>query len=104
MCVLNARVAQSRPWCVQASPAHAEALGRSQGANMLSFKYPSGQDVSVLVSKNGGRYRLQSSCLEAMWLVLQVTPVWLLMPASWVLGKQCTSVSSQCCMITAHLL
>lgn len=61
--------------CVQASPAHAEALGRSQGANMLSFKYPGGQDVSVLVSKNGGRYRLQSSCLEAMWLVLQVTSV-----------------------------
>lgn len=58
---------------VQASPAHAEALSRSQAANMLSFKYPGGQDVTILVSKNGGRYRLQSSSLEAMWLVLQVT-------------------------------
>jgi Bardet-Biedl syndrome 9 protein len=39
---------------------------------MLSFKYPGGQDVAILVSKNGGRYRLQSSSLEAMWLILQV--------------------------------
>jgi hypothetical protein len=49
-----------------------EALGRSQAANMLSFKYPGGQEVTILVSKSGGRYRLQSSCLEAVWLVLQV--------------------------------
>lgn len=49
-----------------------EAISRSQAANMVSFKYPGGQDVSILVSKNGGRYRLQSSCLEAMWLVLTV--------------------------------
>lgn len=39
---------------------------------MLSFRYPGGQTASILVSKNGGRYRLQASCLEAMWLVLQV--------------------------------
>jgi len=40
---------------------------------MLSFRYPGGQEVSILVSKNSGRYRLQSGCLEAMWLVLQVS-------------------------------
>lgn len=55
----------------QVNPAYAEALARSQAANMLSFRYPGGQTASILVSKNGGRYRLQGSCLEAMWLVLQ---------------------------------
>lgn len=58
---------------LQASPAHAEALSRAQAANMVSFRYPGGQEVSILVSKNSGRYRLQSGCLEAMWLVLQVS-------------------------------
>lgn len=57
---------------LQASPVHLDAISRSQAANMLSFRYPGGQYVSILVSKSGGRYRLQSSCLEAMWLVLQV--------------------------------
>lgn len=61
---------------VQASPVYGEALSRSQVANMLSFRYPGGQEVSVLVSKSGGRYRLQASCLEAMWLVLQVCLGW----------------------------
>lgn len=40
---------------------------------MLSFMFPGGQDVTILVSKNGGRYRLQANCFEAMWLVLQVS-------------------------------
>lgn len=57
---------------LQANPAHADAIARSQAANLLSFRYPGGQTASILVSKNGGRYRLQASCLEAMWLVLQV--------------------------------
>lgn len=35
----------------------------------MSFQFPTGQDVTVVVSKNGGRYRLQSDTLEAMWLV-----------------------------------
>jgi hypothetical protein len=64
--------ASSHSASLQANPAYAEALARSQAANMLSFRYPGGQTASILVSKNGGRYRLQGSCLEAMWLVLQV--------------------------------
>jgi hypothetical protein len=51
---------------------HVEALSRSQGANVMSFAYSSGQVASVLVSKNGGRYRLQSDCFQSMWLVVQV--------------------------------
>jgi hypothetical protein len=55
----------------QAHPAHAEALSPSQAANVMSFKFGQGQEVSVLVSKNAGRYRLQADCFQAMWLVLQ---------------------------------
>ncbi|KAF5831159.1 PTHB1 C-terminus-domain-containing protein [Dunaliella salina] len=40
------------------------------GANVLSFQFASGHDVTVLVSKNAGRYRLQSDTLEAMWMVM----------------------------------
>ena len=39
------------------------------GANVLSFQFASGHDITVLVSKNAGRYRLQSDALEAMWMV-----------------------------------
>lgn len=56
----------------QANPAYTEALSRSQAANVMSFQYSSGQDVSILVSKNGGRYRLQADCFQAIWLVMQV--------------------------------
>ncbi|KAK3251108.1 hypothetical protein CYMTET_39543 [Cymbomonas tetramitiformis] len=42
---------------------------RSASNNVLSFQYWSGQDVTILVSKSAGRYRLQSGCFEAMWLV-----------------------------------
>mmetsp|Transcript_14226 Transcript_14226/g.38566 ORF Transcript_14226/g.38566 Transcript_14226/m.38566 type:complete len:906 (-) Transcript_14226:247-2964(-) len=40
------------------------------GANVLSFQFASGHDVTVLVSKNAGRYRLQSDTLEAMWMIM----------------------------------
>jgi hypothetical protein len=56
---------------VQASPVHTEALSRAQAANVMSFVYPGGQEVTVLVSKSGGRYRLQANSFPAMWLVLQ---------------------------------
>eukprot|EP00877_Chromochloris_zofingiensis_P007511 jgi/Chrzof1/3012/Cz12g08060.t1 len=56
---------------VQASPAHAEALSRSQAANVLSFQYYSGQEVTIVVSKNAGRYRIQADCFQAMWLITQ---------------------------------
>ena len=39
-------------------------------ANVVSFAYGDGSDVTVIVSKNAGRYRLQSSSFGAMWLVL----------------------------------
>jgi hypothetical protein len=39
---------------------------------VLSFQYYSGHDCTILVSKNGGRYRLQSDSLEALWHVLHV--------------------------------
>ncbi|WIA14131.1 hypothetical protein OEZ85_002674 [Tetradesmus obliquus] len=56
---------------VQAHPAHAEALSRSQAANVMSFHFGGGQEVTILVSKNAGRYRLQADSFAAMWLVLQ---------------------------------
>jgi hypothetical protein len=56
---------------LQAHPAHAEALSRSQAANVMSFQFGGGQEVTILVSKNAGRYRLQADCFQAMWLVLQ---------------------------------
>ena len=43
------------------------------GANVLSFQHYSGQDCTILVSKQGGKYRLQSDHLEAMWLSLHVS-------------------------------
>ncbi|OQR94210.1 hypothetical protein THRCLA_08223 [Thraustotheca clavata] len=38
-------------------------------ANVLSFQYYNGIDVTILVSKNAGRYRIQSSELDALWMV-----------------------------------
>jgi Bardet-Biedl syndrome 9 protein len=39
------------------------------GANVLSFQYYDGVEATILVSKNAGRYRVQSATLEALWLV-----------------------------------
>mmetsp|Transcript_54162 Transcript_54162/g.128649 ORF Transcript_54162/g.128649 Transcript_54162/m.128649 type:complete len:827 (-) Transcript_54162:233-2713(-) len=39
--------------------------------NVLSFLYHSGVDATIIVSKNAGRYRVQSGSLEALWLVTQ---------------------------------
>lgn len=41
----------------------------SVGGNVLSFTYFNGEDCTVLASKSGGRYRMQGSALEALWLV-----------------------------------
>lgn len=38
----------------------------------LQFGGASGPLVSILVSKAGGRYRLQSDCFPALWLATQV--------------------------------
>jgi len=45
-------------------PADAAAL-----PNVLSFMYHSGLDATIIVSKNAGRYRVQSGSPEALWLV-----------------------------------
>ena len=37
--------------------------------NILSFQYSGGGDASILVSKNGGRYRVQASTFECLWLM-----------------------------------
>ncbi|CEG45305.1 bardet-biedl syndrome parathyroid hormone-responsive b1 [Plasmopara halstedii] len=43
-------------------------IGNS-GTNVLSFQYYNGIDVTILVSKNAGRYRIQSNELEALWMI-----------------------------------
>eukprot|EP00002_Diphylleia_rotans_P016088 TRINITY_DN3126_c0_g1_i4.p1 TRINITY_DN3126_c0_g1~~TRINITY_DN3126_c0_g1_i4.p1 ORF type:complete len:522 (+),score=102.04 TRINITY_DN3126_c0_g1_i4:1343-2908(+) len=35
----------------------------------MSFQFRNGPEVSILLSKSGGRYRIQASAFEAMWLV-----------------------------------
>lgn len=42
---------------------------RSVGASAMSIRYVNGDTATVLVSKQGGRYRLQSDTFEAMWLL-----------------------------------
>ena len=37
----------------------------------MSFKYFSGEVVTTIVSKNAGRYRIQSDSNTAMWLILR---------------------------------
>lgn len=51
--------------------AAALSASAAQGSNVLSFQYFSGADATILVSKTGGRYRIQSDTFEAMWLVAQ---------------------------------
>ncbi|GFR41608.1 hypothetical protein Agub_g2332 [Astrephomene gubernaculifera] len=44
--------------------------GGGGSASVLSFQFHGGcGDVTILVSKAGGRYRIQSDVLEALWLV-----------------------------------
>lgn len=55
------------------SLAQSLASGASAGGGVVTLQYHSGQDVTILVSKGGSRYRLQSDCFEAIWLVLHVS-------------------------------
>ncbi|CAG9461638.1 unnamed protein product [Pedinophyceae sp. YPF-701] len=41
------------------------------GSNVLTFRFMSGEDVTIIVSKNAGRYRIQSDTFHAMWLVVE---------------------------------
>ncbi|MEW5319021.1 MAG: hypothetical protein WDW38_010197 [Sanguina aurantia] len=52
------------------SLAQSLASGASAGGGVVTLQYHSGQNVTILVSKGGSRYRLQSDCFEAIWLVL----------------------------------
>jgi len=40
--------------------------GTLPAANLVCFKYASGEEVKIIVSKNAGRYRVQSTSLAAM--------------------------------------
>ena len=53
------------------------ALGLGGGgggtSTVMAFQFYGGLgDVTILVSKAGGRYRIQSDVLEAMWLIAGV--------------------------------
>eukprot|EP00803_Ostreobium_quekettii_P005345 evm.model.scf_3119EXC.1 EVM.evm.TU.scf_3119EXC.1 scf_3119EXC:983-9869(+) len=48
-----------------------EQVTRVSAGNVLTFQYYNGDNCSVILSKLGGRYRIQADSLEAMWLVLQ---------------------------------
>eukprot|EP00742_Colponemidia_sp_Colp-10_P002939 GILJ01003136.1.p1 GENE.GILJ01003136.1~~GILJ01003136.1.p1 ORF type:complete len:868 (-),score=153.08 GILJ01003136.1:19-2622(-) len=42
---------------------------QAAAANVLTVQYHNGVDVTILISKNAGRYRIQSSVFEALWLI-----------------------------------
>lgn len=44
--------------------------GSGVAPNVLSIQYCNGSDATVLVSKNAGRYRIQSSSFEGLWLLV----------------------------------
>eukprot|EP01012_Entosiphon_sulcatum_P026014 TRINITY_DN3140_c0_g1_i1.p1 TRINITY_DN3140_c0_g1~~TRINITY_DN3140_c0_g1_i1.p1 ORF type:complete len:869 (-),score=169.44 TRINITY_DN3140_c0_g1_i1:72-2678(-) len=41
----------------------------ASAGNVLTFQYTTGADATILVSKNAGRYRIQSGSFEALWLL-----------------------------------
>lgn len=54
----------------RAQDAHTSStISSPTSANVMSFQYYNGKDVTILVSKNAGRYRIQSDYLESLWLV-----------------------------------
>lgn len=50
----------------------AASISRTTAANVMSFELRAGGTVTILVSKTGGRYRLQSDRFAALWLLVQV--------------------------------
>ena len=56
---------------------------RSQFSNVMSFRYMQGPVVTILVSKNAGRYRVRSDSFEAMWLIVQVWSAPCVLHACW---------------------
>lgn len=55
-----------QPFC---TPEWAKQVAAGSGTNVLSFQYYNGVEATILVSKNAGRYRIQSNELEALWMV-----------------------------------
>ena len=53
---------------LSSQPRLAESISQP-GVGQLSVEYHVGLDASVLVSKSAGRYRVQSSSLEGIWLL-----------------------------------
>jgi len=51
------------------APSGGADMASKAAPNVLSFQYLSGPDVTILLSKNAGRYRLQSGSFEALWLL-----------------------------------
>lgn len=45
------------------------ALRGEVSPNVMSVQYCNGADVTILVSRNAGRYRVQSNSFEGMWLL-----------------------------------
>ena len=41
----------------------------SGSSNALSFQYFNGIAVTIVVSKNSGKYRIQSTDIEALWFI-----------------------------------
>lgn len=46
-------------------------LDANSGVNVMSLKYFSGEVVTTIVSKNAGRYRVQSDSEGALWLMME---------------------------------
>lgn len=44
-------------------------LGADVQPNVISFTYNNGGDVTIIASKNGGRYRILGSQFESLWLL-----------------------------------
>ena len=47
---------------------HPQAVNAG-GVNAISIQYHCGLDATILVSKNSGRYRVQSTSFEGLWLL-----------------------------------
>ena len=51
-------------------PSHVRDKMNSMGANVVSFRMPNGEAVTVLGSKNAGRYRVQGTSYESLWITV----------------------------------
>jgi Bardet-Biedl syndrome 9 protein len=47
-----------------------ELKGIISNPNILSFRYHNGSEVTILLSKNAGKYRIQSHSFQSLWFML----------------------------------